>query len=127
MAESETGKGFDLVGTPRGAESSPAEPMTFSALILSLSTSALFHLGVPLGGPLAEALGAAQGPDPKVDLAMGKQTIEMLELLKAKTVGNLDAEEEQLLSQAIHDLKMRYVEVKRSQASGRSPADAKPA
>jgi len=127
MAADESERGFNLVGSPKDPEPKGQEPMTFSALVLSLSTSAMLHLGMPLSGPLAEALGLQtddeSGRDLPIDLAMGQQTIEMLELLRTKTRGNLEADEEQLLKQMIHDLKLRFVEVKRA---GSAPAGPKP-
>jgi hypothetical protein len=46
---------------------------------------------------------------------MARQTIDLLSLLEQKTKGNLTGEEERLLEQALYDLRMRYVEVRRSQ------------
>ena len=78
----------------------------FSTFVLSLSHSALVHLG--------------DAPDPTtgqvhVSLPMARQTIDLLSLLEHKTKGNLTGEEERLLEQALYDLRMRYVEVQRSQ------------
>jgi hypothetical protein len=78
----------------------------FSTFILSLSHSALVHLG--------------DAPDPttgqvRMSLPMARQTIDLLSLLEQKTKGNLTGEEERLLEQALYDLRMRYVEVRRSQ------------
>lgn len=87
-----------------GAEGLPA--IDFSTFVLSLSHSSLVHLG--------------DAPDPstgqvKVSLPMARQTIDLLALLEHKTRGNLAGEEERLLEQALYDLRMRYVEVLRSQ------------
>ena len=38
-----------------------------------------------------------------------KQTIDILAMLKEKTLGNLDAEEEKLMDQLIYELQMKYV------------------
>lgn len=75
--------------------------ITFSMFLMSLSTSALVHLG--------------EEPNPEtqkteVDLALAKQNIDILGLLEEKTKGNLTGEEERLLAQALFDLRMRYVE-----------------
>ena len=40
------------------------------------------------------------------------QMIDILAMLQDKTRGNLDHDEEQLLSQVIYELRMRYVEVR---------------
>lgn len=72
----------------------------FSNFILSLNTSALIHMG--------------DIPDPQsreriYDLQSAKQTIEILELLRSKTSGNLDKEEEKLIEDVIYNLRMKYV------------------
>ena len=77
----------------------------FSNFILSLNTSALIHLG--------------DLPDPQsreriYDIQSAKQTIDILELLKTKTEGNLDSEELKLLDDVIYDLRMKYVKIMQS-------------
>ncbi|HVZ35087.1 MAG TPA: DUF1844 domain-containing protein [Polyangiaceae bacterium] len=86
-----------------GEDALPA--IDFATFVLSLSHSALVHLGDapdPSGGPARR------------DVAMAKQTIDLLGVLQEKTTGNLTGEEERLLDQVLYDLKMRYVEVARS-------------
>jgi hypothetical protein len=75
-------------------------PMTFEALIFSLSTTALLQLGM---APHPET-----GKQEK-DLPGAKQTIDILEMLQQKTRGNLTADEGQLLEECLYDLKMTYV------------------
>ncbi|MCP4004043.1 MAG: DUF1844 domain-containing protein [bacterium] len=75
--------------------------MTFATLVLSLSTSVLVHLGVA-----TEEGGSA----PEQNLPMARQTIDILEVLKEKTAGNLTEEEGRLLEGVLHDLRMRFVE-----------------
>jgi hypothetical protein len=41
---------------------------------------------------------------------MAKQTIDILGVLKEKTQGNLTNDEEQLLDNLLHDLRIKYVE-----------------
>lgn len=77
----------------------------FSNFILSLNTSALIHLG--------------DLPDPQTreriyDIQSAKQTVDILELLKIKTEGNLDSEESKLLDDVIYDLRMKYVKIMQS-------------
>ncbi len=73
----------------------------FSTFVLSVSTSALYHLGLV--------------PDPEtnqpgpVNKVLARQTIDTLELLQEKTRGNLDAEEERLLQSLLYELRMRFV------------------
>ena len=44
------------------------------------------------------------------NLPMAKQTIDILGVLKEKTQGNLTNDEEQLLDNLLHDLRIKYVE-----------------
>ena len=100
-------------GGPRGFHMEDAEPqgeaktpegelpeMNFAALVLSLSASAMAHLGVA-PEPGAEA--------PPKNLPLAKQTIDILALLEEKTKGNLDSAEKPLLESVIHDLRLQYV------------------
>lgn len=74
----------------------------FSTFVLSLSHSALVHLG------------DAEDPSTGLrgrDLPMARQTIDLLSLLQEKTRGNLDGGEERVLEQVLTDLRLRFVEV----------------
>ena len=99
-------------GGPRGFRMSDSEEghalpeMSFATLVLSLSTSALLHLGV---APPPEAGAAPAEPPPEPNPTLARQTIDILEILRDKTRGNLDAAESALLEQVLHDLRMRYV------------------
>jgi hypothetical protein len=42
---------------------------------------------------------------------LARQSIDLIALLQDKTRGNLNGEEERVLSHALYDLRMRYVEV----------------
>ena len=74
----------------------------FATFVLSLSTSALYHLGL-VPDPETNQPGA-------VNKALARQTIDTLELLQEKTRGNLDPEEERLLQSLLYELRMRFVE-----------------
>ena len=78
----------------------------FSTFVLSLSHSALVHLG--------DAPAPEEGRLP-VNLPMARQTIDLLSLLQDKTRGNLTGAEEHMMDQVLYDLRMRYVEVARAQ------------
>jgi len=82
--------------------------MSFATLVLSLSTSALLHLGV---AP-PEAASGEKPPEPNLPLA--RQTIDILEILRDKTRGNLDGAETALLDQVLHDLRMRFVAARKT-------------
>ncbi len=77
-------------------------PVEFTTFVLSLSHSALMHLG--------------EAPDPETggvvqkNLLLARQTIDLIAMLEEKTKGNLTGDEERLLAQILFDLRMRYVE-----------------
>lgn len=72
-------------------------PIDFNTFVLSMSTACM------------ACLGDVAGPEgAQVDLAMAKQTIEILEMLEGKTRGNLSGEEERILSQVLSDLRDAY-------------------
>jgi len=77
--------------------------VTFSSFVLSLSTTVMYHLG--------------DFPDPATNkaeknLAAAKQTIDMLNMIKNKTAGNLDIAEKELLEGILYELMIRYVKEK---------------
>jgi hypothetical protein len=81
----------------------------FSTFVVSLSTSALYHLGL-VADP---ETGKTEAPD----LGLASQTIDTLAILQEKTRGNLDADEERLLESLLYELRMRFVEVRKSQGA----------
>jgi hypothetical protein len=82
------------------AEKLPA--IDFSTFVLSLSHSALVHLG---DAP------SPDGSHAERNLSLARQTIDLLAILQEKTKNNLTGEEERLLDQALYDLRVRFVEV----------------
>jgi hypothetical protein len=77
----------------------------FSTFVLSLSTSALYQMGMvppPEGGERAEP-----------DLALARHSIDVLEMLRDKTRGNLDKEELKLMESLLYELHTRFVEIDR--------------
>jgi len=81
--------------------------VTFTGFILSLNTTALYHLG---------ELSHPETGENVVDLELVKHTIDTINLLRDKTKGNLDRDENELISNVLYDLKLRYVN-----AYGKSP------
>jgi len=75
--------------------------VTFTAFVMSLNTSALFHLG--------EISDPSTG-EKNQDLVLAKHTIDTLQLLEEKTKGNLSTDEQDMLKHVLYDLKMRYVQ-----------------
>lgn len=74
--------------------------LNFSTFVLSLTSSAFYHLGDipdPITGKKEENLPAV------------KQTIDILIMLQEKTKNNLDADEIQLMEQLIYELQIKYV------------------
>ena len=89
----------------RGSTSPPPRPeISFSSFILGLSTQALIYMG---------EIPSAPGQPQQTDLSAAQQMIDVLAMLKQKTVRNLDAGEEAMLENALFDLRMRYVELAR--------------
>lgn len=74
--------------------------VTFAGFILSLNTTALFHLG---------ELSHPETGEKVVDLDLVKNAIDTITLLRDKTTGNLDKEEQELIANVLYDLKLRYV------------------
>lgn len=82
------------------SEEGPLPEINFTSFIFSLSTTAMYHFG--------------DFPDPVTqkgqrNLPAAKQTIDILSILKTKTEGNLDEDEQQLLERMLFELRMRYV------------------
>lgn len=91
---------------PDEPESRPQPPLpevNFSTFIVSLSTEVIFHLGEfphPVTG------------EKKKDLPLAKHAIDTLAMLKEKTQGNLNEEEQKLLEGMLYDLRMAYIRAK---------------
>lgn len=74
--------------------------VSFSTFVMSLNTSALYHLG--------------EIPDPEtgrtmVNIDLARHAIDTLVVLEQKTKGNLSAEESELMKNILYDVKMRFV------------------
>ncbi len=77
----------------------------FATFVLSLSHSALMHLG--------------EAPDPETgsverNLTLARQSIDLIGMLEEKTKGNLTGDEERLIGQILYDLRMRFVELSKT-------------
>ena len=70
--------------------------------MLSLGTTALYQLGA-MPDP-------ASGESVEADPLVAQQTIDTLEMLRDKTLGNLDDSERQLVDSLLYELRMRFVE-----------------
>ena len=76
--------------------------INFSTFILSLTSSAFYHLG---------EMSDPETKEKKVDLIAVKQTLDIIDMLHKKTEGNLSEEEKKLIEQLIYDLKIKYLNV----------------
>lgn len=79
----------------------------FMTLVVSLSQTALVHLGEMVDPEMKS---------PEQNLPLARQTIDLLGILQEKTKGNLTGDEERLLDQVLYDLRLRFVEVARGEA-----------
>jgi len=84
----------------REEESSSLPEINFATFIFSLNSSALVHLGI-IEDPAANQM--------TKNLPLAKQTIDILGILEEKTKGNLTGDEEKLLTNILHDLRLMYV------------------
>ena len=78
----------------------PLPEISFINLIFSLSTSVLIQLG-EIQDPVTQQLAK--------NLPLAKQTIDLIGMLKEKTKGNLNPEEEKFIEHILYDLRMRYI------------------
>lgn len=92
------------VGDP-GDHRDELPSIDFSTFIISLSTQALMHLG-EMSDPVTGNV--------EKDVAVAKQTIDIIGMLSEKSRGNLDEAEEQLVKEVLYNLRMRYVEAVRT-------------
>jgi hypothetical protein len=108
MTEKQGGEsGFEM-GEGKESRETALPDMTFSMLVLSLSTSAMVHLGA---SPEPQSGGA-----PEVNLPLAKQTIDILEMLAEKTVGNLEPDEQSLLDNVLHEVHKKYLEGRKARS-----------
>ena len=117
--EGTKGPGFTIVDKRGADEESSTQPQAppkqpeqrslpqvdFSAFVISLGTSALYHMGMV---PDPET-----GSPAKPNLPVARQTIDTVEMLQEKTQGNLTEAEAALIKNLLTELRMRYVETSR--------------
>lgn len=77
------------------------QPIDFSTFIFSLGSAALISLGAT-PNPLTQKV--------EYDLNYAKQNIDLLSLLKEKTTGNLTKDEENLINNLLHSLRLKYIQ-----------------
>jgi hypothetical protein len=99
MAENDDAKNGHRQASPPGDESF-LPPLEFSSLVVLLYFPALIQLGLmedPVSGERRE------------NLTLARRNIDLLDLLKDKTKGNLEADEEKFLEDALGQLKLAYL------------------
>lgn len=91
---------------PQAAETeskeAPLAEINFSTFLLSLHSQALIQMGA-IPDPISKTK--------KPELNLAKQTIDLLDVLKNKTKGNLEKEEEKLLDDILYNCRMVFVEM----------------
>lgn len=89
----------DAAPEPEQTEAPPARP-DFRLFLHSLGLQALMHMGeIPRPGT----------EEVETDLAQAKYAIDLVQLLRDKTRGNLTDEESRFLDGLLYDLRMKYV------------------
>ena len=93
----------DMVPGPPGmADDANLPPLNFGTFVLSLGTQVLVALGL-VPNPMTQ--------EKEFDIIGARQSIDILEILEEKTRGNLTKDEEQLITDLLYDLRLRFVEV----------------
>ncbi len=99
-SRTEAGKPVGQEGPAQQAGEEEQETVDFASFVLSLATSAMAYLGEvpdPASGNKVENLEGA------------KQMIDILSMLQEKTKGNLDKDEDRLISSLLYELRMKYL------------------
>lgn len=91
----------DSASSPIVGQDSRETRMDFPTLVLSLTTTAMLQMGL-VPDPVSQKV--------EKNLPAARQTIDILEILKDKTQGNLKPDEARLLDRCLHDLKMSFVQ-----------------
>lgn len=83
----------------------------FVQLVMMLATSAMQQMG--------KLVNPATGRT-EIHLEAAETTIDLLEMLRVKTSGNLDEEEQRVLADSLHTLRLNYWETRQSQTQSES-------
>lgn len=87
--------------------------LMFSQLVLMFHAAAMQQMG-KLKNPMTDKI--------ERDLVAAQSSIDILEMLRAKTNGNLDADETRLMDQVLRELRLNYVD----EANKHEPAPPAP-
>jgi hypothetical protein len=98
-------------------ERPPLPTANLTGLVSSFVTQAWLALG-RIPDPSGEERG--------IDLDMARYAIDMIEVLKTKTAGNVDEHEEQLFRTALDELRLTYLDAAKAVEQGRAKAAQPP-
>jgi len=91
----------DIGSSSSGGGELPA--IDFSTFVLSLSTTALYQMGLIADPETKEMIAPSR--------EIAQQTIATIEMLREKTQGNLEPEEAKLIDSLLYELRLRFVEL----------------
>ena len=74
--------------------------VVFTSFLTSLATQALVLMG---------EIPAPEGVDMPVDKSSAKQTIDLIEVIKKKTEGNLSEQENYFIEEVLHSLRLSFI------------------
>ncbi len=98
--------------SPDPAQAMP--PASFEMLLTTLATEAMMSLGqLPIPGTQKT----------EANLPQAKYVIDLLEVLAEKTKGNLSEQEEIVMTDILHQLRMMYVAIQSGSTAQASPAE----
>ena len=100
------GDGFEIRPTGPQSPGEPSPTVQFNAFVVSLASTAFIHLG-----ELADPVTGRN----ETNLDGARQMIDILDMLREKTRGNLDPAETELMNGVLYELKLKYA----SKASGK--------
>ncbi len=86
---------------PEQIDASQLPPASFPLLVSMFSTQAMVALGL-IPNPMTNK--------PDLQPALARHYIDLLAVLEEKTKGNLEQEENQMITQTVHELRMIYVQ-----------------
>jgi hypothetical protein len=110
--ESETGSPNDA--SEANPESMPIPEASFGMLMATIATQAISAMGLMPDPSTGQ---------PNVNLPMAKHFVDTIAVLEEKTKGNLTDEEEALVTENLHQLRMAYVAASQ-QASNVEPTES---
>jgi hypothetical protein len=87
----------------------------FAQLVMMFASAAMQQMGKLVSRESGKA---------QVDLDAAQSSIDILDMLEAKTRGNLSADEEQMLKQTLSSLKLTFVEMQAGHGGAPAPAPA---